>query len=135
MQERIAFVHLKTGCTGDEASYKGKPKDARYTLDKQSDEWLTFRLRTFDLYKNLFQPAEGIKIDLLFNCVDVNQEGRAGLQGRAGLVREEAAGGIRHQERQTLPRLPSERRAVLIRTLDALPHRFQESEAVPRAHV
>ena len=76
MQERIAFVQVKSGCTGDEVAYKGAPKDSRYVLDKQSNEWLQFRLRTFELYKNLFLPAEGVKIDLLFNCVDINQKGQ-----------------------------------------------------------
>ena len=75
MQERIAFVQVKTGSTGDEAPYKGKPKDSRYTLDKQSNEWQQFRLRTFEIYKRLFQPAEGLKIDLLFNDLDINQKG------------------------------------------------------------
>ena len=32
MQERVAFVQVKTGSSGDEAPYKGKPKDSRYTL-------------------------------------------------------------------------------------------------------
>ncbi len=75
MQDRIAFVQVKTGCTGDEVPYKGKPIDSRYALDKQSDQWLQFRLRTFELYKKIFQPAEGIKIDLLFNDVEINQKG------------------------------------------------------------
>ena len=75
MQERIAFVQVKSGCTGDEVPYKGAPEDSRYDLEKQSDVWLQFRLQNFELYKKIFQPAEGVKIDLLFNCVDINQKG------------------------------------------------------------
>ncbi len=74
-QDYIAFIQVKSGCTGDEAAYKGKPKDSQYALDKQSPEWLAFRLETFDLFVKTFQESPGRPIDLLFNCVAANQKG------------------------------------------------------------
>ncbi len=74
-QDFIAFVQVKSGCTGDEVAYKGNPNDSRYDLDKQSAEWLAFRLETFALYKKTFREAAGRPIDLLFNCVYANQKG------------------------------------------------------------
>ena len=68
-QERIAFIQVKTGCTGDEAAYKGNANDSQYALTKTSAEWREFRLETFDLFVKLFQESPGPKIDLLFNSV------------------------------------------------------------------
>ena len=74
-QERIAFVQVKSGCTGDEVGYKGKPNESQYALDKSSAEWLAFRLWNFDLHVKTFQEGSGKPIDLLFNCVAANQRG------------------------------------------------------------
>lgn len=74
-QDHIAFIQVKSGCTGDEAAYKGKPKDSQYELDKQSPEWLEYRLETFALFVKTFQESPGRPIDLLFNCVAANQKG------------------------------------------------------------
>ena len=68
-QERIAFIQVKTGCTGDEAAYKGEPKDSQYALAKTSAEWRAFRLETFALFVKIFQEDPGQRIDLLFNSV------------------------------------------------------------------
>ena len=69
-QERIAFIQVKTGCTGDETPYKGRAIDKKYDLTKASPEWLQFRLETFALFVKLFQGGNGApRIDLLFNSV------------------------------------------------------------------
>lgn len=69
-QERIAFIQVKTGCTGDETPYKGKAIDNRYDLPRSSPAWRDFRLETFGLFVKLFQNDPGQpRIDLLFNEV------------------------------------------------------------------
>jgi hypothetical protein len=67
-QERIAFIHVKTGCTGDETPYKGKALDPKYDLPKSSADWRSFRLETFALYAKLFDQVEP-KISLLFGGI------------------------------------------------------------------
>jgi hypothetical protein len=69
-QERISFVQVKTGCTGDECAYKGAVIDSKYDLPKESPEWRNFRLENFALFVKIFQgnPNEP-RIDLLFNAV------------------------------------------------------------------
>jgi len=72
-QERIAFIQIKTGCTGDECAYKGKPTNAKYDLPKSSPEWRTFRLETFALYAKLFDQVEP-KISLMFGSISGDPE-------------------------------------------------------------
>ena len=74
-QERIAFIQVKTGCTGDEAAYKGAPKDSQYALAKDSAEWREFRLETFALFVKIFQEGSDPRIDLLFNSVSAEGVG------------------------------------------------------------
>ena len=74
-QDRIAFIQVKTGCTGDEAAYKGEPKDPRYKLSKTSAAWRTFRLEAFALFVKTFQEGPGRPIDLLFNSVGGDADG------------------------------------------------------------
>lgn len=74
-QERIAFVQVKTGCTGDETPYKGRAIDKRYDLTKASPEWLKFRLEAFEQFVNVFQGNPGEpRIDLLFNSVGASDD-------------------------------------------------------------
>lgn len=69
-QERIAFIQVKTGCTGDETPYKGRAIEPKYDLTKASPEWLKFRLEAFALFVKVFQDSPGeLRIDLLFNSV------------------------------------------------------------------
>jgi len=63
----IAFIQVKTGCTGDECPYKGEPTDAAFDLDVKGPAWNKFRLETFALYAELFGPESGLNISLLFN--------------------------------------------------------------------
>ena len=72
-QERIAFIHVKTGCTGDETPYKGKALDPKYDLPKSSADWRSFRLETFALYAKLFDQVEP-KISLLFGSITGDDE-------------------------------------------------------------
>ncbi len=74
-QERIAFIQVKTGCTGDECPYKGDAVDSKYRLSPSDKAWKQFRLETFALYAKLFGPDSGLKISLLLNGVDPESEG------------------------------------------------------------
>jgi len=73
-QERIAFIQVKTGCTGDECAYKSKPLDPKYDLPKSSPEWRAFRIETFALYAKLFDQGPDPKISLLFNSISGDDE-------------------------------------------------------------
>ena len=78
-QERIAFIQVKTGCTGDECAYKGEAIDPRYELPVRSREWREFRLWTFDVFVQTFQRApDQSKISLLFNHVAPDEDTPAG---------------------------------------------------------
>lgn len=68
-RERIAFIQVKTGCTGDECAYKGNPKDPKYDLDQKGPVWREFRLETFALHFKLFGAESGLNISLLLNNV------------------------------------------------------------------
>ena len=69
-QERIAFIQIKTGCTGDETPYKGTAIESKYDLPRSAPAWREFRLETFDLFVKTFAgSADEPKIDLLFNAV------------------------------------------------------------------
>ncbi|MEI7851063.1 MAG: hypothetical protein WCH86_04460 [Kiritimatiellales bacterium] len=72
-QERIAFIQVKTGCTGDECAYKGKSTDPKYDLPKSSPEWRAFRLETFALYAKLFDQVEP-KVSLMFGSISGDPE-------------------------------------------------------------
>jgi hypothetical protein len=71
LRERIAFVQVMTGCTGDEVDYKGTPITG-YTQYKISDaDWLDFRLAAFGKFKAAFLNGnQSTKIPLLFNGID-----------------------------------------------------------------
>lgn len=68
-RDRIAFIQVKTGCTGDECPYKGEPLDPNLEIAKDSPEWRAFRLATFALHVDLFQSDPDRRIALLFNAV------------------------------------------------------------------
>ena len=73
-RERIAFIQVKTGCTGDECAYKGEPLDRKYSLERESPAWQKFRLETFAMYAKLFNSDSDLKISLLFNDVAPESE-------------------------------------------------------------
>jgi len=68
-QNRLAFIQVAVGCTGDECAYKGKAVEAKYTLPKDSEKWQNFRIKVFKKYIELFQHSQGRKVPLLFNAV------------------------------------------------------------------
>lgn len=68
----IAFVQVKTGSTGDEEPYKGRPEDDKYSISK--DEWLTFRFDAFNTFKKYFNDVTDHQITLTFNRVDPEKQ-------------------------------------------------------------
>ncbi|MBI5692532.1 MAG: beta-galactosidase [Verrucomicrobia bacterium] len=78
-QERIAFIQVKTGCTGDECAYKGDVIEKKYDLPVRSPEWREFRLWAFEVFVQTFQRAPGEPpISLLFNNVAPGDEAAGG---------------------------------------------------------
>jgi hypothetical protein len=89
-QERIAFIQIKTGCTGDETPYKGTAIEEKYDLPRSAPAWREFRLETFGLFVKQFQgdPAQP-RIDLLFNAVGpVIGSDEDATEAREGFVAE-----------------------------------------------
>jgi hypothetical protein len=71
LRKAIGFVQVKTGCTGDECPYKGKPIENEYNVTKK--QWTNFRLETFEVFKKAFNDKDEKDtppIVLLFNAVD-----------------------------------------------------------------
>ena len=64
----IAFVQVKTGCTGDEIPYKGNVDNSAYAISDNA--WNNFRLEVFQKYKEFFNDGAGNKVVLTFNDVD-----------------------------------------------------------------
>ncbi len=74
-QERIAFIQVKTGCTGDECAYKGDVINKKYDLPTKSPEWREFRLWQFDLFAKTFQGGSyQPQIALMFNNVTPEED-------------------------------------------------------------
>lgn len=65
---KIAFIQVKTGCTGDEIPYKGNVDNPIY--DITNNEWYNHRLMIFQKYKEFFNNAPDKKIVLSFNDID-----------------------------------------------------------------
>ena len=74
-QERIVFIQVKTGCTGDECAYKGDVVEERYDLPVRSAAWREFRLWVFDRFVQTFQgTSDQPQIALMFNNVTPDEE-------------------------------------------------------------
>jgi hypothetical protein len=74
LRKAIGFVQVKTGCTGDECSYKGEPIDAKYHITEK--QWTNFRLETFEVFKRAFNDKDERNtppIVLLFNAIDAEK--------------------------------------------------------------
>jgi hypothetical protein len=66
---RIAYVQVKTGCTGDEVAYKGTPLNSSYNVS--DTDWRNFRLETFEKFRLTFNTGNNsTKIGLLFNNIN-----------------------------------------------------------------
>lgn len=89
-QERIAFIQIKTGCTGDETPYKGTAVDSQYDLPRSAPAWRDFRLETFALFVRLFQEDRAHpRIDLLFNAIGpVIGSDEDAIEAKEGFVKE-----------------------------------------------
>ena len=67
--QQIAFVQVKTGCTGDEVAYKGVPLKSDFKIS--DDEWTDFRIEAFEQFRlNFNEGNSSTRIGLLFNNVD-----------------------------------------------------------------
>jgi hypothetical protein len=64
----IAFVQVKTGCTGDEVAFKGTPDIL--TDDISATDWANFRIECFVKFKQYFNDVLDHKIVLTFNDLD-----------------------------------------------------------------
>ena len=81
-QQRIAFVQVKTGCTGDECAYKGSVREKKYDLPSKSAAWREFRLWAFDVFVKTFQSgADQPQIALMFNNVEPDDDGERASEG------------------------------------------------------
>lgn len=96
-QERIAFIQVKTGCTGDECAYKGDVIEKKYDLPTKSSEWREFRLWAFDLFVKNFQgSSDDLQISLMFNNASPGDDDESGssYQKEWDWVMAKAKGGV-----------------------------------------
>ena len=93
-QDRIAFIQVKTGCTGDEAAYKGQPKDSRYQLPRVPPNGGHSDLEAFALFVKTFQEGPGRPIDLLFSSVGGDADGDEGFPEEWDWLTTHVQGGL-----------------------------------------
>jgi hypothetical protein len=66
LKERIIFIQVAEGSTGDGQPYKGVPVEAKYRI--QDAAWNNYRRQTWAYYQSVFQRADGsLNIPLLVN--------------------------------------------------------------------
>lgn len=70
----IAFVQIKTGCTGDEVAYKGTVDNPADAISK--DDWEKYRYEVFNEYKKWFNDVPDRRIVLTFNSLDPFESGK-----------------------------------------------------------
>jgi hypothetical protein len=71
LRKAVGFVQVKTGCTGDECSYKGEPIEVAYKIT--NNQWTNFRLETFEVFRKAFNDIDKENtppIALLFNNIN-----------------------------------------------------------------
>ncbi|MEI7532771.1 MAG: T9SS C-terminal target domain-containing protein [Verrucomicrobiae bacterium] len=96
-QERIAFIQVKTGCTGDECAYKGDVVEKKFDLPVKSPAWREFRLWAFDVFVKTFQGASAHpQISLMFNNASPGEDDGSGngYQKEWEWVMANAKGGV-----------------------------------------
>jgi len=93
-RRRVAFIQVKTGCTGDECPYKGLALDPQYEIPIRSPEWRAFRLETFALFVALFQADPERRIELLFNSIGGTASSDEGYEEEWAWVTEHVSGGF-----------------------------------------
>lgn len=70
LREKITFLQIMTGCTGDEVPYKGTLKSASQSYAISDADWLTFRIDAFKEYKKAFYDGDvNTRVPMLFNNV------------------------------------------------------------------
>ena len=97
IQDRIAFIQVKTGCTGDECAYKGEVIDKKFDLPTTSRAWREFRLWEFGVYVRTFQSdGADSQISLMFNNVSPEDDaaGGRGFPEEWEWVTSNAKGGL-----------------------------------------
>ena len=69
LRNRVSFMQVMTGCTGDECAYKGINLDTNYNIT--ASQWLDFRLAAFSKFKAAFHDGDQTTvIPMLFNNID-----------------------------------------------------------------
>ena len=130
-QARIAFIQVKTGCTGDECAYKGDAIEKKYDLQTKSSAWREFRLWQFGLFTKTFQGVPNQpRIALMFNNVtsDDDESGGKGYDEEWKWVTDNVTGGIAIKLAGSARghHLSGERTMI-----EAWQHRLVASEAAP----
>ncbi|MCK4919567.1 MAG: beta-galactosidase [Bacteroidales bacterium] len=70
LREKIAFLQVKTACSGDEKpSYGTYLEESPYKLYVQDTEWQEYRIAAFQHHKDAFENA-GLNIPFLFQDID-----------------------------------------------------------------
>ena len=73
--DRLLFIQVATGSTGDEAPYKGDAINTDYKLDDKHEKWHEYRMTIFNAYAEEFQqPKRKKSIPLLFNKIDIEDD-------------------------------------------------------------
>ncbi|NDV61010.1 hypothetical protein G0Q06_00950 [Puniceicoccales bacterium CK1056] len=73
--DRVAFVRVDTGATGDEEPYENAGNiDFPELYGITNQEWEDFRLWAFEVYRQAFQEGPARKIPLLFQDIDPSQD-------------------------------------------------------------
>ena len=67
LTDRISFVQVKTGATGDESPYKGDLLNKKFNIS--NNDWSNFRLAAFKKYQTAFQEGLGPVIPLMFTSL------------------------------------------------------------------
>lgn len=66
LKERVIFIQVAEGATGDGQPYKGMPVDPKYRISEEA--WNDYRRETWAYYQAAFQRADGsLNIPLLVN--------------------------------------------------------------------
>jgi hypothetical protein len=84
LRDLIVFVQVCEGSTGDGGCYKGRPTDKRYAIPW--DEWRKFRVKTWGLFKEVFQEGVRRPVPLLVNNDANRAEEHAWLMKNLGAI-------------------------------------------------
>lgn len=71
-QDLLSFIFPQNGATGDEVPYKGDLTSESQQYDISDAEWETFRINSWNHWKNAFRDGQPRPIPFLFNDLDIN---------------------------------------------------------------